>query len=114
MGCYHCGSANHPNKNVISTPQCQILHHIFYSLLCNMLTFLTDESKQVKQLSKNNINTLVSINNSIPQTNLEVCNNTHHRHGYQHCQPGYAQKFIEISTVISLLQLVILYKKKFT
>ena len=24
----HCGSANHPNKSVIGTPQCQILHHI--------------------------------------------------------------------------------------
>ena len=34
---------------------------------------------------------VVSINNSIPQTNLEVCNNTHCRHGYQHCQPGYAK-----------------------
>ena len=30
-------------------------------LLCNMLTFLTDESKQVKQLSKNSINTLWSL-----------------------------------------------------
>ena len=56
-----------------------------------MLTFLTDESKQVKQPSKNNIDMLWSINNSIPQTNLEVRNNTHRRHGYQHCQPGYAQ-----------------------
>ena len=26
---YNCGSANHPNKSVIITPQCQILHHTF-------------------------------------------------------------------------------------
>ena len=29
--------------------------------ICNMLTFLTDESKQVKQLSKNSINMLWSL-----------------------------------------------------
>ena len=28
---WHCGNANHPNKSVVGTPQCQILHHIFYS-----------------------------------------------------------------------------------
>ena len=26
---WHYGSANHPNKSVIGTLQCQILHHIF-------------------------------------------------------------------------------------
>ena len=44
-----------------------------------MLTFLTDESEQMKQLSKNNINELwsLSIIQSHRHANLKVCNNTH-------------------------------------
>ena len=42
LAIWHCGSANHSNKSVFSTLQCQILYHIFYSV--PMTSCLSTES----------------------------------------------------------------------
>ena len=31
--------ANHPNKSVVGTPQCQILHQIFYSVYMHIAIY---------------------------------------------------------------------------